>query len=349
MKLIKKVLYINANAYLHCDHDAFVITQTCINETGEEVKQKHTIPALDVEQIIIFGQTTVSSYLLGHCNKHGIALSYISEYGTFYGKLCGSNIGNVLLRMEQYKIASTERKLEIAKSCVLGKSINQKNLLINASENAETKSRERLIDASCKIGALLGDIAEAVAVESLRGVEGSIASIYFSAFDDMIKRKDTGMEFIERSKRPPENCCNAALSLLYTILISHCVAALESFGLEPYLGFLHEVLPGRKSLACDLVEEFRAPLVDHFILNLINRKQLTKNDFVTSDGDIRLKDACRKRVLLLWEQWKSEKVYFPLYEKEVERKMLPYLQAQLLAQYIRGDIPEYPPYVWEVR
>ena len=348
MRQIKKVLYIlNPNTYIHCDHDAFAITQTFINEEGEEYKKTTTVPTLTIEEIIIFGETIVSSYLLGYCSRHGISLSYISEYGTFYGKLTCDNIGNVLLRKEQYRIAESSEKLDIAKNIVLGKSINQKNLLLYAEKMASETNRKMLEIASRQISNLLGDIKDAETIATLRGIEGSIASIYFSSFDYMIKQTKTGMQFDERSKRPPKNPCNALLSFLYTIMTSNCVAALETFGLEPYLGFLHEILPGRKSLSCDLVEEFRTPFVDRFVLLQINNRQITEKDFIKTDVNIRLKNKSKRELLVAWEKWKNEKVTFHLYDKTVERKVIPYLQAQLLAQYIRGDIPEYPPYIWE--
>lgn len=163
----------------------------------------------------------------------------------------------------------------------------------------------------------------------------------------MIKQKSTGMEFERRSKRPPENNCNALLSFLYTMLTLNCTAALESFGLDSAVGYLHELHPGRDSLSCDLIEEFRAPFVDRFVLTLINRKQVTQKDFESVSGNIQLKEMAKRKILTEWENSKNEKVSFPLYKKDVQRKLIPYLQAQLLAQYIRGDIPEYPPYIWE--
>ena len=137
------------------------------------------------------------------------------------------------------------------------------------------------------------------------------------------------------------------MSLLYTLFTGDCAAALAGIGLDVYKGYLHAVRAGRKSLACDLVEEFRACIVDKFIITMINRKQLTGKDFQADATGIKLKHASLQRVLQEWEKYKAKEIVHPLYQKKYEQKTLPYLQAQLMAQYIRGDIPEYPPFAWK--
>lgn len=345
---VKKVLYIlNPNTYIHCENDVFEVITTLTDADGQEVKKTVSVPALAIEQIVIFGPATVSDYLIGYCSKFKIGIAYVSQYGVYYGRVCGKSVGNVLLRRKQYQMYDSEGKLAIVKNIVLGKAINQKNLLEYMAKSADESSGQMMRQASQMISGLLGDIAVAETVDAVRGLEGSIASIYFEQFDSMIKQKSTGMGFVKRSKRPPENNCNAMLSFLYTMLTINCTAALEAFGLDSSMGYLHELRPGRDSLSCDLVEEFRAPFVDRFVLTLINRKQMTAKDFETISGNIQMKAASKRKLLTEWEDYKNEKIDFPLYKKAVQRKLVPYLQAQLLAQYIRGDIPEYPPYIWE--
>lgn len=345
---VKKVLYIlNPNTYIHCENDVFEVITKMIDSDGVESKKAVNVPALTIEQIVIFGPAIVSDFLVGYCSKHKIPISYVSQYGVYYGRMCGKNVGNVLLRRKQYQMYDSSEKLAIAKNIVLGKAINQKNLLEYMAKSIEERTSQKLSQASQIISGMLGDIAAAKTVDEVRGLEGSIASNYFDQFDNMIKQKSTGMEFEKRSKRPPENNCNALLSFLYTMLTLNCTAALESFGLDSAVGYLHELHPGRDSLSCDLIEEFRAPFVDRFVLTLINRKQVTQKDFESVSGNIQLKEMAKRKILTEWENSKNEKVSFPLYKKDVQRKLIPYLQAQLLAQYIRGDIPEYPPYIWE--
>jgi CRISPR-associated protein Cas1 len=334
---IKKTLYIlNDNTYINCDHDAFVVSVH-----GEE-KQK--VPVSIVQQILIFGNTTVSAYFIQYCSEHGILVSYISPTGEYYGGLRGKAVGNVLLRQKQYRLYDSPGKVDLARNIVLGKGLNQRGLLLRYADRYAGEAYV-LKDAADSISGQLQALRMAESVDSIRGIEGKISACYFKVFDRMILSDETEMQFVERSRRPPLNYCNALLSYLYTMTTVSCVSALECFGLDSYMGYLHELHPGRESLACDLVEEFRAPLVDQFVLNIINKKQIQPKDFEREKESIRLSKDGRTKLFQLWEAYKTEKVYFSLYDKEVPKGLLPYLQAQLLSQYIRGDLQEYPPYV----
>ena len=216
----------------------------------------------------------------------------------------------------------------------------------SASRDAAETNKSRIDNALEKIKGLIEELRKADTIDRIRGLEGTISQIYFGTFDYMLKTQDLSMQFEKRSRRPPENNVNAMLSLLYTLLTLNCVAALETFGLDSYMGYLHELHPGRESLAMDLVEEFRAPLVDRFVLTLINRKQIKGEDFERTLNGVMIREKSRKVLLELWEKEKENNVFFPLYKKSVPKKVLPYLQAQLMSQYIRGDIEEYPPWIW---
>lgn len=338
---VNKVLYIlQDNIYISCEHDSFVIKMNDV--------EKQRVPVTIIQQIIVFGNATVSAYLIGYCSEHSIMVSYVSSFGDYYGGLRGKSVGNILLRQKQYRLYdNADEKLRLVKNIVLVKGENQKSLLAATLASANEEDAQSLSNAISKISDILGLLHDLPDVGAVRGTEGSIASIYFSVFDHMIKIRNTGMCFEKRSKRPPENNCNAIMSFLYVMLTLNCVSAVECFGLDSYMGYLHELRPGRESLACDLVEEFRAPIVDRFVIRLINRKQITERDFESQEGDIRLSDDGKKKILQLWEAEKETKVLFPLYQKNVPIKLLPYLQAQLLSEYIRGDLPDYPPYIWE--
>ena len=340
MYKVNRVLYIlNDKTYIHCELESFIVSVDGL--------EKSRIPSNLVSQIVIFGNTTVSNYFIKYCSEHKILVSYVSAFGTYYGGLRGKTVGNVLLRQKQYRLYDNhESRLNLARNIVLGKALNSKKVLEYCARDAKEDNKNKLTDVQKKIEGMIRELKNADSLDRIRGLEGTIGQNYFSVFDCMIKAKEPEMLFVKRSRRPPENNTNAMPSLLYTLLTLNCVAALETFGLDSYMSFLHELHPGRESLAMDLVEEFRAPLVDRFVVSLINREQFKGKDFEEEADGILLNDKSRKRLLELWEKEKEEDIYFPLYKKSVSKKLLPYLQAQLLSQYIRGDIDEYPPWTW---
>lgn len=340
MYKVNRVLYIlNEDTYIHCELDSFII------KTADDEKTR--IPTNLISQVVIFGNSTVSGYFIKYCSEHKILVSYVSEFGVYYGGLRGKTVGNILLRQRQYRLYdNSEKRLSTAKNIVLGKAINSSAVLDYTAKDARESEMLKIKSAQEKIDGLIETLKHADSIERIRGLEGTISQIYFGVFDCMIKTEDCSMLFEKRSRRPPENNTNAMLSLLYTLLTLNCIAALETFGLDSYMGYLHELHPGRESLAMDLIEEFRAPLVDRFVLNLINRGQIKKDDFERTPGGVMLCKSSRKKLLELWEKEKEINVLFPLFKKSVPKKMLPYLQAQLMSQFIRGDIEEYPPWSW---
>lgn len=340
MKQINKVIYIiNDNTYLHCQVDAIVI------EIDNEEKLR--IPVNIIEQIIIFGNTTISSALLKLCNSNNIIISYVSTYGNFLGRFYGKTNGNIFLRKKQYDLINTEKGINIAKNMILGKVINSKNVLLRVSRDSVNNiKKDNILKAIEKIKIESKKLKLCNNIDSIRGIEGNIASIYFGVFDDMLKIDDESMLFKKRSKRPPENNCNALLSLLYTLFTINITSALESFGLDSSCGFMHSLKSGRASLSLDLIEEFRAPIIDKFIITIINRKQITSIDFENKNEGIVLKESSLKKMLKLWEDYKETEINYSLYNQKIKIKMISYLQAQLLAQTIREDIEQYPPFKW---
>lgn len=339
MRRVNKTIYVlNDGYYIHCQNDALVF------ELKDEEKVR--IPAIGIEQIVIFGNTTISTYLMGYCCKKNILLSYISTYGNYYGSFCGEKNGNVLLRQKQYLMKDTKREIDFVKNIVLGKAINSRYTILRSKKNASVENNKVLEKISNQILDMINKIPNQDNVNSVRGIEGKIADLYFSVFDNMLKTKEESMCFIRRSKRPPENNCNAALSLLYTLLMSNCVSAIETAGIDAEFGYLHSLRSGRHSLACDLAEEFRSCIVDRFLISEINLKKITSKDFVEDEGGIRFKDKSVSKFLNRWEEYKKTEIVHPLYKKKMEIKVVPYVQAQLIAEYIRGDIEEYPPIEW---
>ena len=188
----------------------------------------------------------------------------------------------------------------------------------------------------------------ASSLEEIRGIEGEMARYYFSVFDDMIVNQKEAFFMRGRNRRPPLDNVNALLSFLYTLLAHETTSALETVGLDPYVGFLHRDRPGRAGLSLDLMEEFRPYLVDRLVLSLINRKQITGDDFITKEsGGVIMKDKARKVVLEAWQSRKKEEITHPFLEEKITLGLLPYAQALLLSRYLRGDLDDYPVFVWK--
>jgi CRISPR-associated protein Cas1 len=255
-----------------------------------------------------------------------------------------------LLRRQQYRFADdSEKSLGISRNIIAAKLFNSRWVLERTirdhSERIDTekfKRKSSFMQESIKKAINTDDI------DSLRGIEGEGASVYFSVFDDMILQQKEEFVFDSRNKRPPLDNVNALLSLAYTMMAGMCASALEAVGLDPYVGFMHTDRPGRRSLALDMTEEFRAVMCDRFVLTIINKKQINKTHFEKrEDGAVLLTQEGRKEFFGLWQKKKYEEIRHPFLEEKVEWGMVPYVQAMLLARYIRGDLDCYPPFMWK--
>lgn len=335
---IRKTLYITEeDFFLHCTDSALEVRKK------EEIIAR--IPPTAIEQIVFLTKATISSYLVKWCNDNEIRISYISQYGVYYGRMEGTTSGNVVLRRRQYQLLDTPKSIKLVQNILLAKFSNSVSVIKGMIKNSSEEDRAALEVAIDNIKRVSKDLYGLDNIDSLRGMEGQVAVIYYSVFDNMLKSKSENMKFKERSKRPPENNINALLSLLYTLETRDCVSAIESNGLDSYCGYLHTLRSGRESLACDLVEEFRAKIVDRFVIKNVNLSKINEKDFENINGHIKLKDESRKKVLMLWSEYKDENIDYPYEKKSYPIKLIPHLQARLLAEYIRGDIEEYPPWV----
>jgi CRISPR-associated protein Cas1 len=195
------------------------------------------------------------------------------------------------------------------------------------------------------MGRRLSDIRQVQSLDELRGYEGECATLYFGTLAALITAQKDDFVFVSRSKRPPLDPANALLSFLYALLVNDVRSALETVGLDPQVGFLHQMRPGRPSLALDIMEEFRAYLGDRVMLNLINLKQVVRNDFeIRESGEVRMSDEARKTVITAYQKRKQEEITHPFLGERMTIGLLPHVQAQLMARHLRGDIPEYPPF-----
>lgn len=336
MKKLLNTLYITRQkSYLHKERETIVV------KLGDE--KLGQFPAISISNILCFGQVSVSPFLMGYCGEQGIGLSFYSEYGKFLARVEGKKTGSVLLRRSQYRWAdSEEQSLSIARLMVAAKIANGRAVLMREQRNhGENNLLSQTID---KLATSLRRVQHAQSVGEAMGIEGDAASSYFGVFNELLRGDE--FHFKGRVRRPPTDPVNALLSYIYTLITHECASALQGVGLDPYVGFLHQDRPGRVSLALDLLEEFRAPWADRFVLTLINRKQIQPNDFVTeASGAVRLTDDARKIVLTAWQERKQVEVLHPYLGEKVSIGQLPHCQAMLLTRHIRGDTEYYPPYL----
>ena len=343
MKKLLNTLYITTpNRYLSLDGENVVI-----NENSETVGR---VPLHNIDSIFTFGASGASPALMGKCVENNILLSFMSRSGRFLCRAEGSTSGNVLLRRQQFRIADDEKaSLQIAKSMITGKIFNSRYSIERTTrDHALRIDTEKFKQKSNYLYETAKKCIDAVSKDELRGMEGEAASVYYSVFDDMILQQKETFYFNGRNKRPPLDNVNALLSFSYSLMTGMCTSALESVGLDPYVGFMHTDRPGRCSLALDLVEEFRSVICDRFVISIINKRVLSENDFKKrEDGAVLLTDDARKIFFNSWQNYKFETIKHPFINEKVERGMLPYVQALLLARYIRGDIDNYPVFMWK--
>lgn len=338
MKKLLNALYITTpERWLSLDGENVVIS-----EGGDTIGR---VPLHNLESIHSFGGVGATPALMGKCAEYGIGLNFLSRSGKFLCSVIGETTGNVILRREQYRIADDEeRSLDIAKKMIVGKIFNSRysaeRTLRDHSLRIDAEKFERvssfLLNSARKCDTVLSK-------DELRGIEGEAASVYFGIFDEMILQQKNDFVFTTRSKRPPLDRVNALLSFSYTMMTSMCTSALYAAGLDPFVGFMHTDRPGRRSLALDLLEEFRSVICDRFVLSQINKKQVSAGDFdQREDGAVLLNENGKKIFLSAWQRYKQEEITHPFIREKVQRGLLPYVQAQLLARYIRGDLDCYP-------
>ena len=341
-KLLNTLFVTSEDAYLSLDGENVVV-----NRDKQEVAR---FPLHNLSGIFSFSYAGASPALMGACGKKGIDLSFCTPTGRFLARAVGEESGNVLLRREQYRIADDQRRsCMIARSMILGKLYNARwSVERTRRDHPDRIDPERFAAVSETLRGLLPPVSEETSLDSLRGLEGTGASAYFSVFDDMILREKETFYYRGRSRRPPLDPVNALLSFSYSLLNSECASALESVGLDAYVGFLHRDRPGRTSLASDLMEELRPSYADRFVLTLINNRVIQKDDFQKSEsGAVLLKDEGRRKFLKAWQDRKREEIRHPFLQEKLPWGLVPYVQALLLARYIREDLDSYPPFFWK--
>jgi len=343
MKKLLNTLYVTSeDSYLALDGENIVVL--------DKERELGRLPLHNLEGIVSFGYRGTSPALMGACADRNISLCFVSPGGRFLARVTGRTKGNVVLRDKQYRTSMDEAtSLEIAKNCITGKVYNARWVLERAIRDHSMQiDVEKVKHASLLLKEAILRICSCESKDRLRGCEGEAASVYFSVFDELILQQKKDFTFSGRNKRPPTDNVNAMLSFVYTLLTNNIAAALETVGLDPYVGVLHTERPGRVSLALDLIEELRPVLADRFVLSMINKKIVQKGDFLKKEnGAVLMKDDARRRFLAEWQNRKKEVLTHPYLQEKIEWGMVPYVQAMLLARYLRGDLDEYPPFLWK--
>lgn len=341
-KLLNTLYVMTENCYLTLDGENIVI------QDGEKILGR--FPLHTLENIICFTYKGASPALMGACAERKIGMCFFSPRGAFQARVVGKEYGNVLLRKEQYRISDDDgRRIAYARNMIVGKVFNGRwSIERTLRDHAYRVDAKRLKQISDILFETLPKITDVPKLDELRGIEGKAAEQYFSVLDEMILNQKEDFHFVTRSRRPPLDNINAILSFTYTILAGDCANALASVGLDPYVGFMHGDRPGRTSLALDLMEELRPVLADRFVLTLINTKVIRANHFEKQkDNAVLLNDDGRKVFFNAWQNHKKEVITHPYLKEKIEWGLVPYVQALLLARTIRGDIDEYPPFLWK--
>lgn len=341
-KLLNTAYITSPDSYLSLDGENLVV------QKGDTEAVR--LPLHNLESIIAFGYTGASPALMGACAKRNISLSFMTQSGKFLSRIVGEVRGNVTLRKTQYRLSDNlEESTRIARNFIFGKIYNGRWVIERATRDySERLDVIKLKKVSEGMAKALNLVLNCENLDELRGYEGEAATQYFSVFDDLILQQKDNFFFHGRNKRPPLDNVNAMLSFVYTLLAHDTSAALETVGLDPYVGFMHRDRPGRISLALDLMEELRCVYADRFVISLINKRVVNFNGFTQKeDGAVIMDDDTRKTILQAWQSRKQEKITHPFLQEKLEWGLVPYAQAMLLARFIRGDLDEYPPFLWK--
>ncbi|MDR1911216.1 MAG: type I-C CRISPR-associated endonuclease Cas1c [Helicobacteraceae bacterium] len=343
MRKLLNTLYVSTQgAYLHKEGETVIV------EVDKEKKAQY--PIHTIGSIVCFGNVLCSPFLLGFCASKDVSISFLSERGKFLASVRGAISGNVLLRREQYRKADDPIASLLTSINIIGAKLSNSLIVIHRAlrDHGAKVNGDLLKTASENIKRLIRSVSCAENVEGARGYEGEGAYEYFSVFNHLILDQKEDFIFTDRNRRPPLDNVNALLSFVYTILTHDVRSALETVGLDPQVGFLHRDRSGRHSLALDMIEEFRPVIADRLVLSLINRRQVNKKDFTKSaSGAVTMSDDARKTILIEYQNRKQEEIYHPYIEEKVKIGQLFFLQSNLLARYIRGDLDAYPPFFWK--
>lgn len=342
MHQLLNTLYLTTEgAYLRLDHDTLRV------EVERETKLQ--VPIHHLCGIVCFGDVLVSPAALARCAQDGRFVVFLDRNGRFQARVEGPISGNVLLRCAQHTaMGNVDKTLTIARHVVGGKIQNSRQIVLRGARDTDDPGAgEALRQTAESLANVLGRVPLAEDLDCLRGLEGEAARKYFATFDRMVREDRATFTLNGRNRRPPTDPVNALLSFLYSLLMNDCVAALEGVGLDPQMGFLHALRPGRAALALDLMEELRSVFADRLALTLINRKQVAASQFhARPGGAVHLEDGARKEVIVAYQKRKQEEITHSVLAQKMPLGLVPHVQARLLARVLRGDLEAYPPFLY---
>ena len=339
MNLLNTLYVTLADSRLRLDNDTLRVM------VGDDCRLR--VPLHHLQAVVCFGHVSISAPLMHRLADEAIALVLLDDAGRFKARLEGATGGNVLLRQAQHRVAADATfTLALARSVVAGKLRNQRTVLLRGAREAKAEADQAALTRGAQnIAASQRALPGAGTLDAVRGVEGEAARGYFAALNLLVRAdlRDT-FAMDGRTRRPPRDRINALLSFLYSMWTNDCRSACEAAGLDPQIGFLHAVRPGRASLALDLVEEFR-PWADRLALSLINRGQIEASAFVVREGGaVLLEGDARKAVVVAFQERKQEALTHPVLAESVPLGLVPLVQARLLARHLRGEAALYPPF-----
>lgn len=342
MHTVLNTLYVmSPNAYAHLENSTVRI--------DVDREKRLCVPLHHLDGLVCFGNVLVSPGLMHRLADEGKSMVLLDHRGRFKARLEGPVSGNVLLRRAQHKAADDPgMTLAIARAIIAGKLRNSRTLLLRgARESADPAEADTLRKATDMLAASLRSASVAEDLDHLRGIEGEAARGYFAAINLIVKPQARDhFQLDGRSRRPPLDRFNALLSFLYSMLMNDCRSAVESVGLDPQIGFLHALRPGRAALALDLQEEFRSINADRLALTLINRGQITAGDFDEREGGaVLLNESGRKVVVTAWQERKQDAIHHPLLDSKIPQALLGCIQARIMARTLRGEMESYLPFL----
>ncbi|WP_018663054.1 type I-C CRISPR-associated endonuclease Cas1c [Heyndrickxia acidiproducens] len=341
-KLLNTLFITQPDVYMSLDGDNIVLVK--------DKEQLGRLPLHNLQAVAAFGYAGASPALMGYCAERNISLVFFTMNGRFLARVIGESKGNVVLRKKQYRLSDDEMaSAKIARNFIVGKIYNHKWMIERTTRDYPLRiDGAQFKEVSQYLSTIIKQVRDCEYLDTLRGLEGQAAISYNKLFDQMILQQKDDFYFHFRSRRPPLDNVNAMLSFAYTLLANDTASALEGVGLDAYVGFMHRDRPGRVSLALDVMEELRGVYADRFVLSMINMKVLNKDDFVKKEnGTVIMTDEARRKFLKAWQNKKQEKITHPFLGEKISWGLVPHTQALLLARYLRGDLDEYPPFLWK--
>lgn len=342
MEVKQNTLYLTTSGnYISRDHLTLRI------EADKQLKL--VIPIHHIESICSFGLNTISPAALQLCWENGVSVNFFTENGYLQGRWEGVANKSVILRRIQFRLADDKDFCtKISRYFIAGKIQNCRQSILRTGREIDS---EQVKEKTKNIADDLADILrwlerDSVDLDAIRGYEGQAANIYFGSFNLHLKQQKETFNFVSRSRRPPLDRINCLLSFLYALVRNDCIGALTAVGLDPFVGYLHSERPNRPALALDLMEEMRPIFADRLAITLINRRQISESDFIVREGGaVELTPSGRKTIISAYQMRKQDQLIHPVIDQEITYGQAFHIQARILARYLRGDIPEYYPFV----